>query len=322
MKLIYKSVSYLVALICVVAVCFVCVACGETSQNKTQSVNIGTLQTEDFLPYWVAQDQAYFNEEGIDANIKTFSSATELIAGITSGEVDYAMTDIVVTASIFDKNQNTAIEWVTLGTEADQGRFGIMSNDPSIQTLKDLRNVPIGVGSNTMLEYVMDTLLTQAGLSKEEIVKEEIQKLPVRYQSTLSKQVKASVLPGTLLALGEVEGMRTVADDTKENITQSVMIASDNMLKKSDFEHINTKMKKVWDKAAKEINGNPEKYKGLLCEKANISDKVKDSYKISVYPTCELPKQEWVDNVLAWMKSKGYLSENVKYKAADGTFSK
>ncbi|MCQ2755212.1 MAG: MetQ/NlpA family ABC transporter substrate-binding protein, partial [bacterium] len=162
------------------------VACGEAGNNQKQktTVNIGTLQTEDFLPYWVAEDQSLFKEEGIDANIKTFSSATELIAGITSGEVDYAMTDIVVTASIFDKNQNTAIEWVTLGMEADQGRFGIMSNDATIQTLTDLRNVPIGVGSNTMLEYVMDTLLTEAGLTKDEIVKEEIQKLPVRYQST------------------------------------------------------------------------------------------------------------------------------------------
>lgn len=330
-----KRLAGIIACVAAAALALSLVACGNSNSGsdnsgatssssaaETAKVTIGTLATEDILPMWVAEDEGLFAEAGIDATVQTFQSATELIAAVNAGEVDYAMTDPMVTASIYASGTDVQIEWVTLGTTAAQGRFGIMTADSSIKSLKDLAGVEIGVGSNTILEYVMDRLMEDAGVSDDQIKVSELQKLPVRYQAMASGQVKAAALPASLLALGESAGYTVVADDTQgDNISQSVMIARSEVVQGESGEATLSALKSVWDKAAQEINVAPANYRSLLASKANLSDELATSYELSEYPACQLPTQEQVDDVLSWMKKKGYLADGVAYDAANGTFS-
>ena len=208
-------------------------ACGQGGQQAgggqqhSEKVVVGTLATEDILPFWVAESEGLFEKAGVDASIQTFQSATELIAAVNAGEVQMAMTDPMVTASIYASGTDVQIEWVTLGTTAEQGRFGIMTADPEVKSLEDLAGIEVGVGSNTILEYVLDRLMERAGVPADQVLTAELQKLPVRYQACVSGQVAAAALPASLLALGEASGCTVVADDTTgDNISQSVMIAA------------------------------------------------------------------------------------------------
>lgn len=315
-----------VVLLCAVALAGCGSSSGSSASNAAPSggaakVKIGTLATEDILPMWVAESEGIFAENGVDASVEVFQSATELIAGVTSGSVDYAMTDPMVAASMFASGTDVQVKWITLGATADQGRFGIMSASDDVKTLSDLAGVPIGVGSNTILEYVMDTLMTEAGVPADAITKEELQKLPVRYQAMASGQVKAAALPGSLLALGEANGCHVVADDTTgDNISQSIMIVRSDFLNQNPAAE--EALEKAWNKAVEKINANPEGYRELLVKKASLPDAIASTYKISTYPSCQLPTQEMVDRVLAWMDGKGYLSAKVNYDAATGSFSK
>jgi len=287
-------------------------------------VTIGTLATEDILPMWVAEEEDMFTAEGLDVSIEVFQSATELIAGIMSGEVDYAMTDPLVAASIFTSGTDVRIEWITLGTTAAQGRFGIMTcAESGITTVEQLRDAGIAVGSNTMLEYVMEKLLAKAGITTDQFTKVEVQKLPVRYQSMVSNQVNAAVLPAGLLAMGEAANCLSIVDDTKgENLSQSVMISRlDFLSEKEGGADTLEPLKAIWNKAAKRINNNNSGYRHLLVEKGAISESLADTYKVSNYPTTQLPKNETIDPVLAWMLEKGYLTVGLKYNETDGTFS-
>lgn len=325
-----KKLLSCMAALCVVACVFALVGCGSSDDQKkeasgsgeSKSVTLGTLATEDILPMWVAEKESLFKDEGVDCKIETFQSATELIAAVNSGDVDVAMTDPMVTASLYGSGTDVQIAWVTLGTDASQGRFGIMTADKSVKSLKDLAGEPIGVGSNTILEYVMDKLMEEAGVSDSDIKVEELQKLPVRYESMASGQVKAAALPASLLALGEASGFKTVADDTKgDNLSQSVMIVRSEFVSDDAGKAALDSLKKVWNKAVGKINAKPSDYRSLLAEKASLSDRIAETYKVSTYPECELPEQEMVDDILDWMKEKGYLADGITYDAASGTFA-
>ena len=127
-----------------------------SSAGATKKLVIGTLATEDLLPLWVAKEEGLYASKGLDVDIVTFQSATELISGVASGEVDLAMTDIMVTASMFASGVDVQMQWVTLGTTADQGRFGIMVGpDSKVATLQDLAGVgtllALGEASNCKL---------------------------------------------------------------------------------------------------------------------------------------------------------------------------
>ena len=285
---------------------------------------VGTLATEDILPLWAAEKDGLYDQHGVKVAITPFQSATELIAGVASGEVDLAMTDIMVTASMFASDIPVQMEWVTLGTTADQGRFGIMVGpDSKIATLTDLANVPIGVGSNTILEYVMDKLMEAAGVPVDQVKVEELQKLPVRYQAMASGEVAAAALPGTLLALGEANGCKLIADDTQgENLSQSVMIVRTPVLSAAGRAEQIENLKAVWNEAAANINKDPESYREVLVDNANLPVEIADTYPISTYPTTQLPTAAMVDPVLAWMRQKGYLTQPLTYDEKAGTFAK
>ena len=246
-----------------------------------------------------------------------FQSASELIAAVSSGSVDFAMTDPMVTASLYASGADVQIRWVTLGADASQGRFGIMTADPEIKSLTDLAGVPVGVGSNTILEYVMDTLFERAGVAADQVKTEELQKLPVRYQAMAAGTVKAAALPASLLALGEASGFTVVADDTTGgNISQSVMISCKNAI---STDTVNA-FARAWDAAVARINANPDFYRALLAQKASLPESIAQTYAVSSYPAAELPEQHMIDAVLTWMANKGYLNANITYDAATGCF--
>lgn len=302
-----------------------CSPAGSASSSETSKmgkVTIGALPTEDILPFWVAQSEGRFEAEGFEAEVVSFQSATELIAGISSGNVQMAMTDIMVAASVFAGGTDLSLSWVTLGTTAAQGRFGIQTGpDSGITSLSQLAGVPVGVGTNTILEYVMDVLMERAGLSNEQIVTSELQKLPVRFQAMMSGEVKAAALPASLLALGEASGAITLADDTTgENISQSVMAVRNDWLSGEGTQAIET-FKQIWDGCARDINADPEKYRELLVKNANLSDAVAATYPISEYPLCQFPTNDMVDPVMQWMEAKGYLTKDLAYDQFNGAFS-
>lgn len=298
-------------------------ASASAASSQKPLITVGTLATEDILPLWVAQEQGWFDTFDLPVEIVQFQSATELIAGVGSGEADLAMTDIMVAASMFASGIDVQMEWVTLGAEPSQGRFGIMVGpDSDVESLQQLAGVPIGVGSNTILEYVMDSLMQEAGVPADQVVVEELQKLPVRYQAMVSGEVAAAALPASLLALGEASGCRTIADDTTgENLSQSVMIArSDFLADPAGAEAVET-LKKVWNEAVTGINEDPEAYRAVLVQNANLSEAVAETYPVSDYPVCQLPTAAMVDPVLQWMQQKGYLTQPLTYNAQTGEFA-
>lgn len=299
------------------------VSASASASAAAAPIVIGTLATEDILPIWVAQEQGWLDTFNLDVTVVEFQSATELIAGVGSGEVDLAMTDIMVAASMYANGIDVCMEWVTLGTTPEQGRFGIMVGpDSAIESLDQLAGVPIGVGSNTILEYVMDSLLEGAGVPADQIVVEEIQKLPVRYQAMLSGEVAAAALPASLLALGEAQGCRVVADDTTgNNLSQSVMIARSAYAQTSEGAQSIDTLKMAWNESVTGINEDSEAFRQVLVTNANLSEEVAETYPISDYPVCQLPTDAMVDPVLSWMEQKGYLTTPLTYDQATGKFT-
>ena len=300
--------------------------CGSSSP----SVKIGTMPTEDILPMWVAEKEGLFDKHGVQAEIVIFDSAQNLSAAITAKEVDLAMTDPMRAVKLCESGSELSMEWITLGTTPEQGRFGVLTSaDSGIESLEDLVGCEQGVGvaANTVPEYVFDMLCEQAGVDVAKVKASEVPSLPDRYSLVAAGKLDAAALPGSMLALGQASGLVLLADDTKgDNVSQSVMVA------RADFKADNAAgieaVRAAWDEAADLINANPESYRALLAEKANLNEVVVDTYPISEYPhaTTEAgasayPLAELIEPQIAWMKKKGYTEKDVSYNEGDGTFA-
>jgi NitT/TauT family transport system substrate-binding protein len=308
-----------------------CVACSPTGAASGESpqaagrpdaapVTIAVMPTEDSLPLWVAERDGLFAANGAEVKLESFQSAQELIAAVTSGAANMAVTDPMVTASLTAGGTPMSFEWVTLGETAAEGRFGIMTSpDSKITELGQLKGVPIAVGSNTIVEYMMDKILEAAGFAPDDIKTEEIKKIPVRYESMANNSVKAAALPSATLAVGEKAGMVLLADDTEgDNLTQSVMIASEALIAEDGGTAAIDGVSAAWNEAVKRINGDPEAFRQLLVDKASLPQPIAESYPVSHYPEALLPTSKMIDPVLDWMKGKGYLKQDLSYEPETG----
>jgi NitT/TauT family transport system substrate-binding protein len=280
-------------------------------------IKIGTLATQDSLPLWVAEEAGYFGEEGLDSvEILTFQSAQESQAAFASGTVDALMTDLIVATNLHVSGSEVLIPTVMLGADTTQGRFAIVASPKATATkIADLANVPVGTASATITEYVLDQLMAEAGVSADAVKKEEVDKVPVRFELLMSGQLQAASLPEPLVSLAVLQGAKVVegGDDTLagENISQSVLCVSREYADSADGAAALEALLAAWDRAVDDINGNPDAYRVTLVEKARLPQPLAESYEVSEYPHAAPPAAADVQRVLDWMQAKGYLKADV-----------
>lgn len=282
------------------------------------AAKIGVLPTEDSLPLWVAEQDNLFQRAGIPkVEIVMFQSAQERDAALASGAIDGFMGDLIAAANLEAAGTPVTVLTLMLGSDPSQGRFGIVAspkNGP--KTLAEAAKSPIGTSSATIQEYVLEGLLDEAGIDPAKVKREEVKKVPVRFELLMNGKLKSAALPEPFLSLAEASGAKILAEDTssKKNLSQTVLVMSDKFLTSEAAVNTADGILAAWDEAAGRIGANPEKFRALLIARAKLPEKIATSYKIQTYPAHGLPAQAEVDAILKWMKAKEYLKTNVSFE--------
>ncbi|MBS3909856.1 MAG: ABC transporter substrate-binding protein [Actinobacteria bacterium] len=309
----------LVALLVVLAVG--CSNTGATDTKTTETtvkkeavkIKIGTLPTEDALPIYVAKQKELFSEVGVDVEVIVFNSAQERDAALQAGRIDGLTGDILAAAVLERGGVPVSIVSVLLGSQPTEGRFGILASPKSeIKAIEDLKGVPIAVSGNTIIEYVVDGILTGNGFADADIEKIEIKKIPVRLEALMSGQTQAAALPDPLLSLAQARGARLIVDDTKgANLSQTILLFGDEFLSENR-DAVGDMLEAVND-AVILINVKPDSYRGLLIEKAELPEAIAESYQVNLYPQVQLPTEDDVERLLDWMVKKDIIKAGLTY---------
>ncbi len=318
-----RTMSLAVALMLGAIIALPLAACSSTEPTESvdvpaelQPLVIGTLPTEDALPLWAAEQLGLFEDAGLTVEIVTFQAATERDAAFAAGEIDAFMGDIIAAANLEAGGIPVTIGTIMLGTTPAEGRFGIVGapgtgyNEPAA-----LAGVPVGTSSATIQEYVLDGLMRQADVAQADIMIEQIDKVPVRFELLMSGQIEAAALPEPLLSLAVTQGATLLADDTVgENLSQTVLIFSDQYLADPGGIETEVVLLDVWDLAVAEVNADPDAWRDILVEQARLPEPIKDSYRVNTYPEHQVPTEEQVTSVLDWMSDRGYLTTTLTYE--------
>ncbi|MDI6709427.1 MAG: MetQ/NlpA family ABC transporter substrate-binding protein [Thermoanaerobacterales bacterium] len=283
---------------------------------KTPPLRLGMLPIQDNLPFWVAERKGYFADEGLQVELIGFPSAMERDSALAAGQIDGALGDILAVAQLNNGGTKVRIVSVGQGATAEEGRFAILASPKSsISSVDQLKNVPIGCSLKTINEYVVDQLLTGAGLKPEEIKKNQMPKIPLRLEALLNGTLQAAVLPDPIAALAEVKGARLILDDTRENITQTVIYFREPVLEQN-LEGVQRLMR-AYARAVEDIQAGPSAFNDLLAEKARVPQEVLSSSAHGMqvlFSPPQLPTEDQVRRVLDWMSANGLLDRPLGYQ--------
>jgi NitT/TauT family transport system substrate-binding protein len=227
--------------------------------------------------------------------------------------------DVLTAATLSEKGTPVRIVTVMLGADPTEGRYGVVVPRTSrIAQPMQLRGVPVAVASGTTAEYVVDSLLKAEGLADNEVKKVEVDGIPVAMQLLLAGEVKAACLSDPLLASAEGKRAKLVIADTAgQNLSQTILAFPAAYVEENG--DTLAKLIAADARAVAAINGDPEKYRKLLIDKADLPRDIAATYRPNSYPKPQLPARADVDRVLVWTGSKGLTTPRTTYETLVAT---
>ena len=140
-------------------------AAAASSAARTFDVGIGHLNSTAHLLAFVAKEEGFFEEEGVNATLAQFSSGSELVAGLESGKLQIAFIGSVPTLV----NQSTGHDISIFGGAMTNGH-GYVIKSKYTEGLDDwdigiLKGKNVAVPRTTVQELELYQLLTAHGLT-------------------------------------------------------------------------------------------------------------------------------------------------------------
>lgn len=306
----WKNCTYLF-----VFVFIICLALPmNTLAKENQTLRLALLPIPDVLPVYVAIENGYFNELGLTVEPLAVGSAVERDQLMQAGKVDGMINELSGAANFNRDKVQVKIVAVARSPIGKSPLFRILAAPGStIKTIKDLAGVPIGISKNTVIEYITTRLLESGGLQPNEIKYQSIPVLPERLQLLLQGQVKAVTLPDPLgVAAMKAGAVEVVSDLAQKEVSQSVITFTvDATEEKSELVK---NFMIAWNRAAKELNEHPGKYKALMLKKIRVPKNIEDEFIIPPMPTGAIPSKKQWDDAMSWMLEKKLINTPLKYE--------
>ena len=283
------------------------------AQAAPNDLRIALLPIIDSCPYHVAQAEQLFTKAGITVTGLAVSSAVNRDQLMQSGEIDGMLNELMTTANFNRHESRVKIVSVIRVADKTHPLFRILGAPGStLQHATDLPGVPIGISRNTIIEYVTDRLLQQAGIPENAIRKQSVPSIPERYQVLLQGRLQAATLPDPLAQSAMASGAILLIDD-RAIAGRSLSVLSFTNQALQEKRPIIKRFLEAWNLAVQHVNTNPEAYKKLLMEKIRIPPNVQANYQIPPFAYRQLPDRNQWQDVMTWMVARGLLDQAIDF---------
>lgn len=278
------------------------------SDKKLASLSIGLMPDTDSLPFIIAQEKGYFNDEGVTVEIQQFKSAMDRDAALQSGNLDGAVSDLLAVA--FAKSGGFDVK---AAARTDGSYKLIAGKDEPAQSVKELKGKDVSVSRNTIIEYVTDQILDKEQMTESDINKVIIPQIPTRLEMLQNGQLAAATLPEPMGSIAVHNGCRFLVGSDELGINPGVIVMTTKSLenKQSSLQAFY----RAYNRAVKYLNETPrEEYIDLILEKGGFPPAARDALVLPKYKEIAPPERSDVTAVMEWLNTKGLVKEKYTYE--------
>lgn len=276
-----------------------------SQEGEVVTLNFGAMGSIDAIPFVIAQENGYFEEEGIKINLELFNAAKDRDAALQAGQLDGVLADETAIAIY----QNSDIDMQITG--ATNGYWTLVATEQSnIHSLEDLKGKKIGISENTMIEYLADDIATSNGIASEDFEKVAIPAMPARLEALRNNQIDAAILPApyneTAIADGAVE-IETIHN-------ADIMISATAFLNSviEQYPQAIQGFYNAYNKAVDYINSTDiSEYEDAVIKTVGYSEETRGNIILPTFKHNYLPDAEKVQKVFDWATAKGLLTKDI-----------
>ncbi|WP_179393995.1 ABC transporter substrate-binding protein [Lacticaseibacillus absianus] len=222
------------------------------------ALTIGTMSAPESIPLYVAQAAGYFKQADLDVTLKMFKSPKERDAAVSAGALDGAVSDVVTLASYV----NGDLGWQS--GSGLTGSFGILTNQPDIQSLKDLAGRTVATMPRQTPTFYLYQALAKAGLSQADVKVTEVAQVPARVQLCVDRKVDAIIVPDPFMAMAKAKGCRVIAQSDPAHYQTTIMAFAPKVAKDAA---VRRRFYTAYNRAVAKLNaGTAADFKSILVD--------------------------------------------------------
>ncbi|KXG77872.1 ABC transporter substrate-binding protein [Thermotalea metallivorans] len=303
-----------ICIMCMMVLLFFLGACSYSKEAMKgnnvyqESITIGILPDVDSIPFIIAQEKGYFQEEGLRVTLEQFKSAVDRDSALQSGSLDGAVSDILAAAFAKDNGFPMVI------TSMTNGSYKLLVNqNENIDDIQGLSGRDVAISKNTVIEYVTDKIMMEGGLTPDDIHKVIVPKIPIRLEMLQKGKVVAATLPEPLATVAIKEGAKLLNSSDHLDINPGVFIFTAKAVeeKSGAIQAMYRAYNKAVEFLAKE---SPENYMDMLIEKGGFPETVKGAITLPQYTKAAVPSEEEVHDVIAWLYKRQLIKNSYDYE--------
>lgn len=250
----------------------------QPKQEETKVVKIGHLPILASLPLYVAQENGYFAEQGIEIEVSKLQSSNQLVDALVRGDIDVVVESSAVPALIVETIDPNKLKIFSVSDITPETPFDsiIVKADSKLEKLEDLENKKIGVFPGSTATNLLKKYLTEKGIDVSTI--EFIKIIPPNQLSALyegSIDALHSYEPSTTIAIESGNAKKiygSVYADQLNHNPQGVSLIS------TKFLNSNPKLAKktisAFDKASDFIKQNEEETRKIIVKYVAVDENV------------------------------------------------
>jgi NitT/TauT family transport system substrate-binding protein len=287
---------------------------GESPAGETVTLKLALLRILDALPIYVAQQNGYFAEQGVNVEIIPVSAAAERDQVMAAAQADGMINDLIST--LFYNQDSTQIQIVRFARSAtsEYPQYRILaSKNSGITDVQGLKGVEIGISEASVIAYTTDRLLQAEGLAPSDIKTVAVPKIPERMELLNSGQLQAANMPDPFALLAIQNGAVLIVDDTKHPEYGNSVLSFRKAVIDEHPQAIRGFLAAL-EKAVIEVNADPSRWDSLLSEEGFVPASLIGSYKIPTFPEASIPTQEQFSDVLDWAMEKDLVAKEISYQ--------
>ncbi|MBI3451854.1 MAG: ABC transporter substrate-binding protein [Rhodospirillales bacterium] len=179
--------------------------------QAAEKIAVGALRLTSSGPIFIALEKGYFREQGLDAELKLFTAATQPPLAVVSGDVDFAVTGL--TAGFYNLAGKGGVKIIGAQSREESG-FPLIAYmatnqawDKGFRSLKDFAGKSVAVTTTgSTFHYSLGLLAKKYGFDVNSVTMRQLNGLPAMQAAFKGGQVDAILVPSVGARALESEG--------------------------------------------------------------------------------------------------------------------
>ena len=286
-------------------ICFALIVGCSNKAEKSTTIKIGTMPSVDSLPLAIAQEKGLFEKYNVKVELQVFNSPLQRDSALQANEIQGVIADSVA-LGLF-QNANLDMKVVSLSS----GNFNlIVREDANIKDVKDLKGKKVIISENTVIDFLNDQLLQQAGLTSKDVEKVVIAAVPARLEALNNKQADAIILPAPYDTFATKQGHKIIKTIANEEQQIALLLLHNDILTNNKQGVGN--FVKAYNEAVDYLNNvDQATIQELIITTVGYSKNDIKTIKLPNFMPITLPDATKVNEALAWSKDKGIITKEI-----------